>query len=119
MNVSDQFALLRAAGTLQALEVERTSHPEDLQRARTYLLHRAALTDRTAPAFAEVEDPFTSAQDAEDTARRLLEHDRAHGTSRGPVPAADTRWDTDLRGYARQEHAVIVLDENDLEGTRG
>ncbi|MGW4517960.1 hypothetical protein ACWEO4_39815 [Streptomyces sp. NPDC004393] len=59
---------------------------------------------------AEVENAVPSEQDAEDTARRLLRHDRAHGTGRGPVPAADARWDQDVR-HARQEHAAAVRDE--------
>ncbi|MET9777645.1 hypothetical protein ABZ023_25870 [Streptomyces sp. NPDC006367] len=119
MSTTDPLALLRATAAVQRLDDELTVHPGDRQRERTYLVHRAALADRAVPALAEVEDPATSEQDAEDTARRLLEHDRAHGTGRGPVPAADPRWDTDARGYARQEHAAAVLDEHDQEYARG
>ncbi|MGW1043685.1 hypothetical protein [Streptomyces sp. NPDC002547] len=118
MSTTDQFALLRATAAVQRLDTDLTVHPGDRQRERTYLVHRAALADRVVPALAEVEDPGTSEQDAEDTARRLLEHDRAHGTGRGPVPAAEPRWDTDARGYARQEHAAAVLDEHDQEQPR-
>lgn len=119
MSTTDPFALLRATAAVQRLDANLTVHPGDRQRERTYLVHRAALADRAGPALAEVEDPAASEQDAEDTARRLLEHDRAHGTARGPVPAADARWDTDARGYARQEHAAAVLDEHDQEQARG
>jgi isoaspartyl peptidase/L-asparaginase-like protein (Ntn-hydrolase superfamily) len=116
---TDPFALLRAAAVVQHLDDDLTVHPGDRQRERTYLVHRAALADRAVPALAEVEAPQASEQDAQDTARRLLEHDRAHGTGRGPVPAADARWDTDARGYARQEHAAAVLDEHETEHARG
>ncbi|MER6432157.1 hypothetical protein ABT272_31215 [Streptomyces sp900105245] len=66
------------------------AHPGDRRRERTYLVHRAALADRSVPALAELEHPRISVQDAENTARRLLEHDRAHATGRGPVPATDS-----------------------------
>ncbi|MFG3207940.1 hypothetical protein [Streptomyces sp. NPDC048192] len=118
MSSTTEFALLRATAGVERLDVERAVHPGDQQRERTYLVHRAALADRAVPALAEVEDPATSEQDAEDTARRLLQHDRAHGTGRGPVPAADARWDTDPRGYARQEHAAAVRDEHGQEHAR-
>lgn len=98
MNLTDRFALLCATVAVHRLEVETTVHPEDRQRERVYLVHRAALADRAVPALAELEHPRISLQDAEDTARRLLEHDRAHATGRGPVPATDARWDTDPRG---------------------
>ncbi|MFF0142696.1 hypothetical protein ACFYRN_40465 [Streptomyces sp. NPDC005227] len=119
MSTSDSFALLRATAAVQRLDTELTVHPGDQQRERTYLVHRAALADRAVPALADVEDPEASEQDAEDTARRLLEHDRAHRTGHGPVPAADARWNTDARGYARQEHAAAVRDEHDQEHARG
>ncbi|MCX4886027.1 hypothetical protein [Streptomyces sp. NBC_00847] len=119
MRTTDQFALLRATGAVERLHDDLTAHPGDRQRERTYLVHRAALADRAVPALAEVEAPSTSEQDAEDTARRLLQYDRTHGTGRGPVPATDTRWDTDARGYARQEHATAVRDEHDQEHARG
>ncbi|GAB3117783.1 hypothetical protein GCM10027160_28820 [Streptomyces calidiresistens] len=119
MSTTDPFALLRAAAVVQRLDDELTVHPGDRQRERTYLVHRAALADRLVPVLAEVEGAATSEQDAEDTARRLLEHDRAHGAGRGPVPAADVRWDTDARGYVRQEHAAAALDEHDQEHVRG
>ncbi len=119
MNTTDPFALLRATAAVQRLDDELTVHPGDRRREREYLVHRAALADRAVPALAEVEDPTTSEQDAEDTARRLLEHDRTHGTGRGPVPATDARWDTDARGYARKEHAAAVLDTHDQEQARG
>lgn len=119
MRTTDSFALLRATAVVQRLDEELTVHPGDRQRERTYLVHRAALADRAVPVLAEGEDPATSEQDAKDTAHRLLEHDRTHGTGRGPVPAADSRWDTDARGYARQEHAAAVLDEHDQEHARG
>ena len=119
MSTTDPLALLRATAAVQRLDDELTVHPRDRQRERTYLVHRAALADRAVPALAEAEDPAISEQDAEETARRLLEHDRAHGTGRGPVPASDARWDTDARGYARQEHAVVVRDEHDQEHARG
>ncbi|MEW2493930.1 hypothetical protein AB0942_10325 [Streptomyces nodosus] len=115
MSTADPFALLRATAAVQRLDDELTVHPGDRQRERTYLVHRAALADRAVPALAEVEDSTISEQDAEDTARRLLEHDRAHGTGRGPMPAADAHWDTNVRGYARQEHAAAVLDEHARE----
>ncbi|MEU5900245.1 hypothetical protein [Streptomyces venezuelae] len=86
---SDPFAVLRATAALQRLDDELTIHPGDRQRERHYLVHRAALADRAMSTLAEVEDPVTSEQDAQNTARRLLEHDRTHGTGRGPVPAAD------------------------------
>jgi hypothetical protein len=112
---TDPFALLRATAAVQRLDDELTVHPGDRRRERAYLVHRAVLADRAVPALAEVEDPAVSEQDAEDTARRLLMHDRTHGTGRGAVPPTDPRWDTDARGYARQEHAVAVLDEYDQE----
>ncbi|MFJ2922874.1 hypothetical protein [Streptomyces sp. NPDC087307] len=115
MSTTDPLALLRVAAAVQRLSDELTVHPGDRQRERTYLVHRAALADRAVPDLAEVEDPATSEQDAEDTARRLLEHDRTHGTGCGPVLAADRRWDTDPRGYACQEHAAAVLDEHDQD----
>ncbi|MFE7268203.1 hypothetical protein ACFU9B_40400 [Streptomyces sp. NPDC057592] len=116
---TDRIALLRVTAVVQLLDDELTVHPGDRQRERTYLVHRAALADRAVPALAEVEAPATSEQDAEDAARRLLRHDRAHGTGRGPVPADDTRWDTDARGYARQEHAAAaVRDEHETEHAR-
>jgi hypothetical protein len=118
-STTDQLALLRATAGVERLDVERTVHPGDQQRERTYLVHRAALADRAVPTLTEVEDPTTSEQDAEDTARRLLQHDRAHGTGQRPVPAADARWDTDPRGYARQEHAAAVRDEHEQEQARG
>ncbi|MEU0032046.1 hypothetical protein [Streptomyces sp. NPDC006335] len=119
MSATDPFALLRATAAVQRLDDELTVHPGDRRREREYLVHRASLADRAVPALAEVEDQATSEQDAEDTARRLLDHDRAHGTGRGPVPATDTRWDTDARGYARQEHAAAVLDQHHQERARG
>ena len=119
MSTTDPFALLRATAAVQHLDDELTVHPGDRQRERTYLVHRAALADRAVPALAYIEDPATSEQDAEDTAHRLLEHDRAHGTGHGNVPAADSRWDTDARGYVRQEHAAAVRDEYDQEHARG
>ncbi|MEU0074075.1 hypothetical protein ABZ027_31740 [Streptomyces sp. NPDC006332] len=115
---TDPFALLRATAAVERLDDELTVHPGDRQRERAYLVHRAALADRAAPALAEVEDPAISEQDAEDTAGRLLQHDRTHGTGRGPVPAADARWDADPRGYARQEHAAAVRDDLDQEHAR-
>ncbi|MEU5610560.1 hypothetical protein AB0H03_17800 [Streptomyces sparsogenes] len=119
MSTTNSLALLRATAAVERLDHELAVHPGDRQRERTYLVHRAALADRAVPALAAVEDPAASEQDAEDTARRLLEHDRAHGTGHGPVPATDTRWDADARGYARQEHAAAVLDEHDQEHARG
>ncbi|WP_332011199.1 hypothetical protein [Streptomyces anulatus] len=121
MSTTDPFALLRAAAAVQRLDYELTIHPGDRLRERTYLVHRAALADRTVPvpALADVENPEASEQDAEGTARRLLEHDRTHGTGHGPVPAADPRWNTDARGYARQEHAAAVRDEHDQEHACG
>lgn len=110
MSTTDPFALLRATAAVQRLDDELTVSPGDPQRERAYRVHRAAL--------AEGEDPATREQDAEDTARRLLQHDRTHGTGRGPVPADDPRWDTDPRGYARQEHAAAVRDEHDQEQAR-
>ncbi|GGN47692.1 hypothetical protein [Streptomyces fuscichromogenes] len=118
MSTTDPLALLRATVAVQRLDDELTVSPGDPQRERAYRVHRAALADRAVPVLAEVEDPAISEQDAEDTARRLLRHDRAHGTGRGPVPADDPRWDTDPRGYARQEHAAAVLDEHDQEHAR-
>ncbi|WP_438297803.1 hypothetical protein [Streptomyces sp. HUAS TT7] len=118
MSTTDQFALLRATAAVQRLSDDVTVHPGDRQRERTYLVHRAALADRAVPVLDGVEETADSEQDAEDTARRLLEHDRAHGAGRGPVPAAETRWDADARGYARQEHAAVVLDEHDQEQPR-
>ncbi|MFD3907838.1 hypothetical protein ACFXOL_10985 [Streptomyces californicus] len=116
MTTTDQqFTLLRATAAVQRLDDDLTVHPGDRRRERTYLVHRAALADRAVPVLADVEEPGASEQDAEDTARRLLQHDRAHGTGRGAVPAAETRWDHDARGYARQEHAAAVLDEHDQE----
>ncbi|MEV6456590.1 MULTISPECIES: hypothetical protein [Streptomyces] len=116
MSTTDPFALLRATAAVQRLDNELTIHPGDRLRERTYLVHRAALADRSVPALADDE---ASEQDAEDTARRLLEHDRTHGTGHGTAPAADPRWDTDARGYARQEHAAAVRDEHDQEHARG
>ncbi|MFC9282288.1 hypothetical protein [Streptomyces collinus] len=112
MNLSVRFALLCATVVVHRLEVEAAAHPGDRQRERAYLVHRAALADRSVAALADLEPPSISVQDAEDTARRLLEHDRAHGTGRGPVLAADARWDSDPRGYTRQEHAAVVLDDH-------
>lgn len=43
----------------------------------------------------------------------LLQWDREHGTGRGPVPAADPRWDTDPLRYVHQEHALLVLDDEE------
>ncbi|MFJ2406675.1 hypothetical protein ACIOUE_35850 [Streptomyces xanthochromogenes] len=119
MSTTDPLALLRVAAAVQRLSDELTIHPGDRQRERTYLVHRAALADRAVPALAAVQDPATSEQDTEETARRLLEYDRTHDTSRSSVPAADLRWDTDARGYARQEHAAAVLDEHEQEHARG
>ncbi|MFF8401726.1 hypothetical protein ACF06P_08845 [Streptomyces sp. NPDC015684] len=119
MNPTDRFALLCATVAVHRLEVETTVHPEDRQRERLYWVHRAALADRSVPALAELEHPRVSVQDAEDTARRLLEHDRAHATGRGPVPATDARWDTDPRGYTRQEHAALVLNDYNQQSARG
>ncbi|WP_274036700.1 hypothetical protein [Streptomyces sp. MMBL 11-1] len=119
MSTTDSFTLLRATAAVERLDVELTVHPGDRQRERTYLVHRAALADRAAPVLAEVEDPAVSEEDAEGTARRLLEHDRVHGTGHGPVPADDARWESDARGYVRQEHAAAVLDEHDQEQARG
>ncbi|MFE5407180.1 hypothetical protein ACFQ9Z_39140 [Streptomyces sp. NPDC056580] len=112
MKPTDRFALLCATVAVHHLEVEVTAHPGDRQRERTYLVHRAALADRAVPALTDLEPPRISVQDAEYTARRLLEHDRAHATGRGPVPATDTRWDTDPRIYTRQEHAAAVLNDH-------
>ncbi|MEV5348933.1 hypothetical protein [Streptomyces achromogenes] len=111
------LSLLRASADVEYLGDERAVHPGDPRRERRYLVYRAALADRAAPLLAET-DQGRSGQDAEDTARRLLEHDRAHGTGSGPVPAADARWDSDARGYARQEHAAAVRDEHDQEHVR-
>ncbi|MDX3232557.1 hypothetical protein [Streptomyces sp. ME19-01-6] len=108
------LALLRETAAVERLDIERTVRPGDQRRHRAYLVHRAALADRAEPALADVEPTETSQQDAEATARQLLDHDRAHGTSRGPVPAAPW-WDDNLRGYAHQEHAVVVRDEHDGE----
>ncbi|MFF4607759.1 hypothetical protein ACFY12_34100 [Streptomyces sp. NPDC001339] len=111
----DHLALLRATAAVEGLDIERTVHPDDQVRQRAYLVHRAALADRAVSALAEVEPAEESEQDAEATARRLLEHDRAHGTGRGPVPAADSRWDADPRGYVHQEHVGALRDEHDQE----
>ncbi|MEV6133709.1 hypothetical protein AB0M05_44080 [Streptomyces violaceusniger] len=81
----------------------------DARLQRSYLVRRAAFADRAATALRDV----TSELDAEDAARRLLDHDRAHGTDRGAVPAAERRWDIDPCAYAHQEHAVAVRDEYD------
>ncbi|MGW3491891.1 hypothetical protein [Streptomyces sp. NRRL F-5630] len=113
---TEEFALLRATAAVQRLSDDATLHPGDRQRERTYLVHRAAVADRALPVLDGVEETAANEQDAEDTARRLLEHDRAHGTDRGPVPAAETRWDTDARGYTRQEHAALLLDEHGTVG---
>jgi hypothetical protein len=45
----------------------------------------------------------------------IWDHDREHTSSRGPIPAADPRWDDgkrgNLRDYVRQELAALLADE--------
>ncbi|WP_330351649.1 hypothetical protein [Streptomyces sp. NBC_00582] len=82
---------------------------------RRYLLRRAALADRADPLQRETGFAAAGEVDADLAALGLLEWDRGHGTGRGPVAAADGRWDADPRGYLHQEHAVLVLDEDQGE----
>ncbi|WP_211180470.1 hypothetical protein [Streptomyces sp. RLA2-12] len=116
----EQLALLRAYVTVERLKDElaaqehlQDQRPVDETLRRTYLLQRAALADRGDGFLDDVEPAEVTAQDAEDTARRFLDHDRARATGQGPVPAAAARWDADPRGYVRQEHAVAVRQEHE------
>ncbi|KAB7833531.1 hypothetical protein [Streptomyces mobaraensis] len=114
---SDPAALLLPeAYAVQRLQVLAGDHDAGPEQMRTYLLRRAVLDDRLAPVMPEpLYDGATYEQDAVETGQRLLDHDRTHHSHRGPVPAGDPRWDFDLLGYVRQEHAVLVREEHDTE----
>ncbi|MFE0654641.1 hypothetical protein ACFVZH_39680 [Streptomyces sp. NPDC059534] len=103
---------MRAVAFVQNLSDELQANPGDVRRERTYLVHRAALADRATTALVDVESPKISEQDADDTARRLLDHDRIHGTGFGTVPATAIQWDGNPRGYVHQEHAILAINEN-------
>lgn len=85
----------------------------DKHAQRRYLVLRAALADRAMSL--DQKTGLTSARevDAGLAALGLLQWDREHSTGRGPVAAADPRWDTDPRLYVHQEHALLVLDDEE------
>lgn len=89
----------------------------DGQSQRRCLLRRAALADRTVSLDRETGPAAAGEVDAGLTALALLQWDREHGTGRGPAAATDPRWDTDPQRYVHQEHALLVLD--DQEPPRG
>jgi hypothetical protein len=108
--------LLPEAYAVQRLQILAGDHDAGPEQVRTYLLRRAVLADRLAPVLPEpLYDGSTYEQDAAETGQSLLDHDRAHRSHRGPVPAGDRRWDADPVGYVRQEHAIVVREEHDTE----
>ncbi|MEU0112004.1 hypothetical protein ABZ313_42595 [Streptomyces sp. NPDC006251] len=109
-------ALLRQAHDVEQLSVELTRQAErgrtvDGRLQRRYLVLRAALADRAAPLQQQTDFALFGEVDAGLAALGLLQWDREHGTGRGPVAAADPRWDANPLRYVRQEHAVLVLDD--------
>ncbi|ANZ19941.1 hypothetical protein SNOUR_33550 [Streptomyces noursei ATCC 11455] len=85
--------------------------------AREYLVRRAAALDR----LAETDDPggpltalhsADTVLDAVHYAHALIEYDSQHRTTRGPIPAHAPCWEENPRGYARQEHAMWLLEHD-------
>lgn len=112
-------ALLHETYTVEQLNNELTRQAVrdgtvDDQSQRRYLVLRAALADR-ASSVNESNIAITSEVDAALAAFSLVQWDREHGSGRGPVAAAEPQWDTTPLRYVHQEHAVLVLDEQDEE----
>ncbi|GAA4027225.1 hypothetical protein [Streptomyces plumbiresistens] len=118
---SDQWrALLHESDAVEQLSSELTRQAirdgvVDGPSQRRYLVRRAALADRADSLQRETGFAATGEVDAGLAALGLLEWDREHGTGCGPLPAADGRWDADPRGYLHQEHAMLVLDDQDQD----
>ncbi|MFH9426031.1 hypothetical protein [Streptomyces sp. NPDC017529] len=91
---------------------------DDGRLAREVLVRRAAVMDRhteLAPSGTDVASSLLVADGvvaAAQYARALLAHDREHGTTRGPIPAAAPCWEAHPLGYARQEHAAWVMEHD-------
>jgi hypothetical protein len=80
-------------------------------RERELLVRQAGAMDRQTDADDIPPDlAVEQIHDATEYALLLVAYDREHGTTTGPVLAADPRWDDDPRGYARQEHAAWAYD---------
>jgi hypothetical protein len=91
------LALLRELDELEG----RLYAADTPARLREYLLARADIALRYLDLLDQRD--YRAEQDADDTSRRLLDHDRTHTSHQGPVHAHDARWDADPRGYTRQE----------------
>lgn len=95
-------AFLRETYAVQRLAV-LTDEPTHAHRRREYLIRRAALTDQWATLHPDEPD---AQADALRDAHALINHDRTHDTTAGPTPAHHADWQTDPRGYTRQEHTA-------------
>lgn len=75
---------------------------------RRAILDYAVALDQLARDAAESGDSaIRNAGLAVDAADTLLEFDRVHGTSRGPVSAKDPKWEDSLLAYVRQERDAL------------
>ncbi|MER6442345.1 hypothetical protein ABT275_39405 [Streptomyces sp. NPDC001185] len=92
-----EFMLVEAKISALREETAETDFPQE----RLYLLRRAALSDRLALEYPEVEQFVVEALK---TADRLVEFDRARGSHRGPAEPGARIWANYHRGYVRQEY---------------
>ncbi|WP_157876848.1 hypothetical protein [Streptomyces graminilatus] len=97
-----------AVNTLQAiLRADKIAGTEDPRRNRNFLLQFAALHDRYALAMGDIASDDVLIE-ARDFANILVDWDRRHEGSAGPVPAADPRWTDRPRSYVRQEYGAYL-----------
>ncbi|MEU7163833.1 hypothetical protein AB0A70_04200 [Streptomyces morookaense] len=101
-------SLLRELAAIERLQTLASDSEATTEVRREYHLRRAVAVDQYAqqPAGTDFVD------DAEKAARALLDFDRTFGTSRGPEPATDEKWDHDPRGYVRRQHVLEMHPEH-------
>ncbi|MEU8828830.1 hypothetical protein [Streptomyces sp. NPDC048636] len=109
-----------AASLLELLALDRLVHTPDTAvgspREREFLVRQAGYFDRMAEYDGEIAvlDSADAVHYAVHYAHLLLAHDREHGTTSGPIPAAAPCWHDSPRGYAQQEHRAWMHDHPDL-----
>ncbi|MGW5096314.1 hypothetical protein ACWEQ1_17270 [Streptomyces nodosus] len=97
-----------AVNTLQAiLRADKIAGTEDHRRNRNFLVQFAALHDRYALAMGDIVSDDVLIE-ARDFANVLVDLDRRHGGSAGPLPASDPRWTDRPRNYVRQEYGAYL-----------
>jgi hypothetical protein len=110
MTLSSRLAILAEITVLSRLGRDPEAAPGG-PREREFLVRQAGALDRQTDAD-DIPPDLVAEQvhDATEYALMLLAYDRDHDATGGVVPAEDSRWDEDPRGYARQEHAVWMRD---------